>query len=182
MINPWLYLPCPNASVRYMKTMKATFMVILIDIVLSSKVVRQLRAIRDFLPYFMYNLSILWTPVNSKHLLEFPTGWDFLVPRDKGTTVQKSLHCSGTKEQWDKLKILPRNGPWPYFDILPWDGILTAFFAAALVKGTAGQGNFFLSRDKGTAGKGNFFCPRTKGHLETLVHTYNNDVIMIIDK
>ena len=27
-----------------------------------------------------------------------------------GTTEQKFLHCPGTKGQWDKLKILPRDG------------------------------------------------------------------------
>ena len=33
------------------------------------------------------------------------------MSRDKGTTRKKSLHCPRTKEQKDKLKILPRNGP-----------------------------------------------------------------------
>ena len=27
-----------------------------------------------------------------------------------GTTGRKFLHCPGTKGQWDKLKILPRDG------------------------------------------------------------------------
>ena len=60
--------------------------------------------------------------------LGFPTGRDFLIPRDKGTEVsslsrdkgttgQKSLYC-----QRDKLKILPRNRPGRDFAILPRDG------------------------------------------------------------
>jgi hypothetical protein len=39
-----------------------------------------------------------------------------------GTTGQKSIHCPGTKGQWDKLKILTRNGSGQDFDILPRDG------------------------------------------------------------
>ena len=67
-----------------------------------------------------------------QYVLEFLTGWDFLVPRDKGITGQKSLHCPGTKEQQDKFKILPRAGPGQLVKI--WDGtrdgtgrILTGF-------------------------------------------------------
>ena len=56
-----------------------------------------------------------------KSTLGFPTGrdsktfWDSgtaknFLSRDKGTTGQKFLHCSGTKGQRDKLKILPRDG------------------------------------------------------------------------
>ena len=53
--------------------------------------------------------------------LGFPTGRDSatfrdsgtgktFLSRDKGTPGQKFLHCPGTKGQWDKLKILPRDG------------------------------------------------------------------------
>ena len=35
-----------------------------------------------------------------------------------GTKGQKFLLCPGTKGQWDKLKILPRNRPGLDFDIL----------------------------------------------------------------
>ena len=51
----------------------------------------------------------------------------FFVLWDKETTGQKSLHCSGTKGQQDKLKILPRNGPGWDFDILPQDGLRRDF-------------------------------------------------------
>ena len=132
-----------------------------------------------------------------QYVLEFPTGRDFLVPRDKGTMGQAQNlavrpACHGTG----------RDGPGRYFDILPWERILTAcpemcwdrgvcpgIFAAALVPGQRDgrQANLFLSRDKGTAGQANFFVPGPRDNgtsipLETLVHTYNNDVIMIIDK
>ena len=59
-------------------------------------------------------------------LLGFPTGLDFF---SHGTKGQKTFHCPRTKEQQDKLKILPQNGPGPNFDILlrtSWDKILTA--------------------------------------------------------
>ena len=52
-------------------------------------------------------------------------GRDFLVLRDivpgQWQMGQKSLHCSGTNEQLDKFKILPRNGQGREFDVLPWD-------------------------------------------------------------
>jgi hypothetical protein len=63
------------------------------------------------------------------HKIAFPTGRDFVVPRDN----EKSLCCPKTKGQWDrspfivpgqrdKLKILTWNGPGRDFDILPRDG------------------------------------------------------------
>jgi hypothetical protein len=66
------------------------------------------------------------------YVLGFPTGRDFFVPqdkgtevpslsRDKGTTGQKSLLCSGTKGQWDKLKIFPKNRSGRDFEILSQD-------------------------------------------------------------
>ena len=41
-------------------------------------------------------------------MLAFTTGWDSATFWDKGTEVPL---FSGTKGQWDKLEILPRDGP-----------------------------------------------------------------------
>ena len=54
--------------------------------------------------------------------LEFPTGQDATV-LSRRTKGQKFLHCPATKGQWDKLKILPWDGPGLDFDILPRDGL-----------------------------------------------------------
>ena len=48
-------------------------------------------------------------------------GQYYLVFQDKGTDV--FFFCPGTKGQWDKLKILPWDGPGWDFDILPLDGL-----------------------------------------------------------
>ena len=71
--------------------------------------------------------------------LGFPTGMDATVLscRTKG---QKFLHCPATKGQWDKLKILPWDGPRLDFDILPRVGP-GQDFAPVFVPG---------QRDKGT--------------------------------
>ena len=50
--------------------------------------------------------------------LGFPTGRDSSTFQDKGTEVPSLSQ----DRQWDKLKILPRDGPGPDFDILPRDG------------------------------------------------------------
>ena len=79
--------------------------------------------------YFWYVIKE-WKPIGPLR-----TNLASSIGRDRtvqlfGTTGQKFLHCPGTKGQWDKLKILPRDGTGWDFDRLsrpipsrdvPWD-------------------------------------------------------------
>ena len=60
--------------------------------------------------YFWYVIKE-WKPIGPLR-----TNLASSIGRDRtvqlfGTTGQKFLHCPGTKGQWDKLTILPRDGP-----------------------------------------------------------------------
>ena len=108
----------------------------------------------------------------------FPTGRDFLVPRDKGTTGQAKLFCPGRKGQQDRENY-QGTGFWqsvPSRPWISWDSQGTEekkknkklqflnrrffpWFSPVLSQDFPGQ------RDNRT---GKLFCPGTKGQRDVL--------------
>jgi hypothetical protein len=104
--------------------------------------------------------------VRSWCIIAFPTGRDSATFRDKGT----EHHCPGTKGQWDKLKILPRDKTGQSSK----GRSKTGKGCSKTEKDVLKQERMFKNRDfcsyscPGTKGHRDkiFFCPRTKGQRD----------------
>ena len=122
-----------------------------------------------FIPYINHSRMLGLKRVFKHQLkLRFPTGRDFLVPRDKGsefpslsrdkgTTGQKSHNCPGTKGQWVKPKSFQGMGRDGILTLCHWTGLDGKFWhpvpsrnISETAKGQKGKKSGFVPGRSGT--------------------------------